>query len=137
MNTQRKWMPSLGEILDRISICQLKETFDKENKAKWGEEIQDLLHDAQLILGAHPQPQLTADFLRAVIILSQFNTLIWVNEDNQRKGDENGNNLIFTHQANGTRTRAKNIINKKLKNRTDEKIGDCLAATPPDFEPSW
>ncbi len=133
---ERKWLPTLGEILDRVSIITLKATFDIPNKDKWEMEIQDLLHDAQLILGKE-QPQITADFLRAVLVLGQFNTLIWENEKRQRANDPDGNNLIFTHQANGVRSRSRDIINKKVKNRTDEKIDAGLASELPPFEPKW
>ena len=133
---ERKWLPTLGELLDRISIVTLKATFDIENKEKWEAEIADLVHDAQLILG-EKQPQLTADFLRAVVVLATFNTLIWENEKHQRSDNPDGNNLIFTHQANGTRSRSRDIISKKVKNRTDQKVDAGLASNLPPFEPKW
>ena len=54
-----------------------------------------------------------------------MNTHIWVNEDN-RNGDNKGNELLLTHGLNGIRNTAKNKIQEKIGGRKDYKI-DCLA----------
>ena len=47
---KRKWLPTLGELIDRLSIHQLKEVFITENKKNYASEIQDIVHDIDLIL---------------------------------------------------------------------------------------
>ena len=47
---KRKWLPTLGELIDRLSIHQLKEVFIPENKKNYANEIQDIVHDIDLIL---------------------------------------------------------------------------------------
>ena len=76
------------------------------------------------------------DMIRAIIVLAQMNTHIWVNEDNARNGDERGNKLLLTHGLNGIRNTAKNKIQEKVGGRKDYKI-DCIASEFKDWEVSW
>ena len=48
--SERKYLPTLSELIDRLSIAQLKEVFITEHKSEYGEEISDIVHDIQLIL---------------------------------------------------------------------------------------
>ena len=47
---QRKYLPTLGELIDRLSIIQLKEVFITEHKSEYSQEIKDIVHDIDLIL---------------------------------------------------------------------------------------
>jgi hypothetical protein len=47
---QRKYLPTLGELIDRLSIVQLKEVFIAQHKDSYSEEIKDILHDIQAII---------------------------------------------------------------------------------------
>lgn len=132
--TERRWLPSAGELLDRLSIVTLKYHFNPDNRAATKQEIEDLRHDIQLALAESGHIQLTADFLYHLIVLAQSNLHVWHNESQARKGDINGNNLYFTHQMNGTRCRYRDLLTNKLKGRLDPKV-DALAAEIPDFEP--
>ncbi len=46
----RKYLPTLSEFIDRLSIVQLKEVFIAEHKEEYAKEISDICHDIQLIL---------------------------------------------------------------------------------------
>ena len=46
----RKFLPTLNELIDRLSIHQLKEVFIPENKENYAKEIKDMMHDIDLIL---------------------------------------------------------------------------------------
>ena len=48
--TQRKYLPTLSELVDRLSIAQLKEVFITEHKQEYAQEISDICHDIKLIL---------------------------------------------------------------------------------------
>jgi hypothetical protein len=127
-------LPTLAELVDRLSIAQLKENFITEHKEEYKQEIQDILHDIQLLLDdAEP---LTSETIRAIVVLSQMNLHIWHNESNYRKGIKDGNNLELTHGLNGIRNTAKNKIQEVVGGRKDYKI-DCLAAEFKDWEISW
>jgi hypothetical protein len=74
--------------------------------------------------------------IRAIVVLSQMNTHIWVNEDKARSGENKGNDLLLTHGLNGIRNTAKNKIQEKVGGRKDYKI-DCIASDFKDWEVSW
>lgn len=132
---ERKYLPTLSELIDRLSIVQLKEVFIPEHKAEYAKEIQDILHDINLIL-ENDQQKITAETMRAIIVLSQMNLHIWHNESEARKGNKDGNRLLLTHGLNGIRNVAKNKIQEIVGGRKDYKI-DCLAAEFKDWEISW
>ena len=134
MIKQRKYLPTLSELIDRLSIVQLKEVFISEHKQEYAEEISDIVHDIQLCLDGGEK--LTAETIRAIVVLSQMNLHIWHNESNYRKGIKDGNNLELTHGLNGIRNTAKNKIQEAVDGRKDYKI-DCLAAEFSDWEVSW
>ena len=47
---KRKYLPTLSELIDRLSIAQLKEVFITEHKEEYAQEISDIVHDIQLLL---------------------------------------------------------------------------------------
>ncbi len=131
----RKYLPTLSELIDRLSIAQLKEVFISKHKQEYSEEIQNIINDIQLILDEKSE-KINANTIRAIIVLSQMNLHIWHNESNYRNGIKNGNNLELTHGLNGIRNTAKNKIQEIVGGRKDYKI-DCLAADFKDWEISW
>jgi hypothetical protein len=133
--SERKYLPTLAELVDRLSISQLKEVFISEHKEEYSQEIKDILHDIQLII-EEQDVVLTAETVRAIVVLAQMNLHIWHNESNVRSGKEGPNALALTHGINGIRNTAKNKIQEKVGGRKDYKI-DCLAAEFKDWEISW
>ena len=132
---ERRYLPTLAELIDRLSIAQLKEVFIAEHKEEYAQEIADIVHDIQLCLGDGDEA-VTAETIRAIVVLAQMNLHIWHNESNYRKGIKDGNNLELTHGINGIRNTAKNKIQEVVGGRKDYKI-DCLAAEFKDWEISW
>mgnify|MGYP003133596337 CR=1 FL=1 len=129
----RRYLPTLSELIDRLSIAQLKEVFIPDHKQEYSQEIKDILHDIDLLL---KNAEVNAETLRAIVVLSQMNLHIWHNESNYRKGIKDGNDLELTHGLNGIRNTAKNKIQEIVGGRKDYKI-DCLAAEFKDWEISW
>ena len=132
---ERKYLPTLGELIDRLSIIQLKEVFITEHKSEYGQEIKDIVHDIDLILKSGDY-EIDGEFVRAIVVLSQMNLHIWTNESNARDGIDAGNKLLLTHGLNGIRNTAKNKIQEKVGGRKDYKI-DCIADEFKDWEISW
>tara|TARA_R110000803_G_scaffold29119_2_gene66704 strand:+ start:5032 stop:5448 length:417 start_codon:yes stop_codon:yes gene_type:complete len=131
----RKYLPTFSEIIDRLSIAQLKEVFIPEHKTEYAEEISDIIHDINLII-ENNDAIITGETIRAIVVLSQMNLHIWHNESNYRKGIKDGNDLELTHGLNGIRNTSKNKIQEVVGGRKDYKI-DCLAADFKDWEISW
>ena len=132
----RKYLPTLGELIDRLTIVQLKEVKIPQHKKEYQKEIEEIVHDITEILTTTKQHKIDGDFIRAVIVLAQMNTHIWVNEDNARNGEDVGNNLLLTHGLNGIRNTAKNKIQEVDGGRKDYKV-DCIASEFKDWEISW
>ena len=130
----RKYLPTLSELIDRLSIVQLKEVFISDHKDEYAQEIKDIVHDIQICLDS--SDKIDAETIRAIVVLSQMNLHIWHNESNYRKGIKDGNNLELTHGLNGVRNTAKNKIQELAGGRKDYKI-DCLAAEFKDWDISW
>ena len=132
----RKYLPTLAELVDRLSIAQLKEVFITEHKEEYAQEISDIVHDIDLIL-SDEDVKLSGKDVRAIVVLSQMNLHIWHNETKYRAGEGDGN-LGLTHGLNGIRNTAKNKIQDSLEDggRKDYKI-DCIAAEFKDWEVSW
>ena len=131
----RKYLPTLSELVDRLSIVQLKEVFISEHKDEYAQEIADIVHDIQAYIDEN-KSEITAETIRAIVVLSQMNLHIWHNESNYRKGIKDGNNLELTHGLNGILNTAKNKIQEVVGGRKDYKI-DCLAAEFKDWNISW
>ena len=66
---ERKYLPTLSELIDRLSIVQLKEVFITEHKEEYAKEINDIIHDIQLVLDQQ-EGKITADTIRAIVVLS-------------------------------------------------------------------
>ena len=132
---KRKYLPTFAELVDRMSISQLKEVFIPEHKDVYTEEIRDIQHDIDLILEENGG-KIDAQTIRAIVVLAQTNLHIWHNESNYRKGIKEGNNLELTHGLNGVRNTAKNKIQEVVGGRKDYKV-DCLAAEFQNWGISW
>jgi len=132
--SERRYLPTVSELIDRLSIAQLKEIFISDHKEEYAQEIRDIVHDLdELIYWEKP----TGEMIRAIVVLAQMNLHIWHNESKYRAGEGDGN-LGLTHGLNGIRNTAKNIIQENLVEggRKDYKI-DCIAAEFKDWEVSW
>ena len=124
----RKYLPTFAELIDRMTICQLKSIFIPDNKEAYDEEISDIKYDIDQII-KEKDVDLTAELIRAVSIVMLSNRYIWENEGKVRSSadDDESYLLKLTHSINGVRNTAKNVISKELGERVDLKT-DCLAA---------
>lgn len=133
LRPQRRYLPSLAELIDRLTITQLKMIFISEHRATYEQERDDIEHDVALILDGLGR-QFGVRELRAVTILMLTNRFIWENESRARAGgDDQDKFLKLTHSINGIRNAAKNVISDFEGGRKDHKI-DCLAA---DLDPAF
>ena len=129
---QRKYLPTLSDLIDRLTIVQQKELKIPEHREEYTKELEDLMHDLQICLNeSKVQPEhlvaVLSEMLRDVIVLALMNCEIWHNESNFRKGIKDGNNLELTHGLNGIRNTAKNKIQEKFGGRKDFKIDNVKA----------
>ena len=134
--TERKYLPTLSEKLDRLCITQLKELLIVEHKEEYAKEIADIVHDIDLDI-SEESLIFTAKDLRALIVLVIMNREIWLSESAARNGKKDGSDLLKSHSLNSLRNQAKNKIQEIVPNsRKDYKI-DVLTKEYIDWTPSW
>jgi hypothetical protein len=138
VNKERQWLPTMPDLIDRLSIHQLKEVMIPKHKAKYAEEMRQMMNDINVII-EEKDVKLSAELIRAIIILSQINAHIWYNETKARAGESQDFILLrLTHGLNGIRNNMMNNILDLIggKERKDYKV-DCLAAEFKDWEISF
>ena len=134
--TERKYLPTLADLIDRLSIVQLKEIFIQEHSTEYKAERELIEHDIDLILKQLPN-EMTAKEVRAVLMIMLSNRVIWENESKARAGGDSQDKFLkFTHSINGIRNRAKNLIAAFEDGRLDYKL-DALAAELPSEFGNW
>jgi len=127
LNCDRRYTHTFADLVDRLSICILKSIFIPSNKKAYDAEIQDIMHDIDLII-SQKNVTLNAESVRAIQILMLSNRFIWENESKCRAGENQDFSLLkITHSINGVRNTARNVLSKEMGERLDLKV-DCLAA---------
>ena len=127
---QRQYLPTLSDLVDRLTIVQLKSVFISERTDEYVKERALIEHDIDLILSdlAKEGKHIGASEIHAIVVLMLSNRFIWENESKARAGgDEHDKLLKLTHSINGVRSTAKNQLAAFDGGRKDYKI-DCLAA---------
>ena len=124
--TERKYVHTVAQLIDRLCICTLKSIKIPSNKEEYEKEAEDIMFDLENIIPSQI-PQF-GKFIRAIIINAISNETIWQNESKARSGESSQDHLLkFTHSVNGVRTVSMNTISNLLGERKDLKV-DCLAS---------
>jgi len=132
---ERKWIPNFAELIDRLTIHQLKEIFIVEHKKKYAKEMKLIMHDIGMVID-EKNIKITPEIIRTIIVISQMNAHIWYNESKARSGKDQDINLLkLTHGINGMRSAAGNYLLELIGDldKRDWKT-DCLAAEFKDWE---
>jgi hypothetical protein len=108
-NNERKYLPTLADLIDALIIDQIKE-IKLENKESYAREMEKISHDIDLLV-SQKQIQLSARLMRMIIALSQINVFIWNNKDTMQEDPARYNELLtLAHQLNGIRNKIKNKL---------------------------
>lgn len=129
-SARRRYLPTLSDLVDRLTIVQLKTLFIPERRADYLSERASIEHDIDLILAeVHAKGErVTADDIHAIIAIMLTNHMIWINESKARAGGSEQDKLLkLTHSINGQRNAAKNKLARLDQGRRDFKT-DCFAA---------
>lgn len=132
---KRKYLPTLPELIDRLTIVQLKAIYIFQHKEEYEKERQLILNDIDVVL-QDKHYKMTAKDIHAIAVLAISNRVIWENESKARAGENTGEHLRLTHSINGCRNTAKNVIAQSVGDRKDLKV-DCLAADLPEEFGNW
>ena len=121
-----RYLPKFADLIDRLSIDIMKKIFIHSHKKMYGEEIDDIMHDIDLLI-KKGDLKFNAKTIHSLLVIMLTNREIWLNESKAREGKKEHDILLkFTHSVNGIRNTAKNIISKEIGDRIDLKI-DTLA----------
>lgn len=123
MSDSRKFKVPLAELIDKLTVDQIKFFLKKEKTKdkKFLEEIDNICYDIDQIISEKKIP-LSSKTIRMIIVLSQINLHIWNLKDNMVDDEENyDQKLKLAHQLNGIRNQIKNAfleISKDLNKST-------------------
>jgi hypothetical protein len=141
--TERKYLPTLAELVDRLSIVILKSVFlSGDLRRNYLEERAEIEHDIDMLLAPKPEigrgrTPVGAPEITAILVIMLANRFIWENEAKARQGGNEQDQLLkLTHSINGVRAQAKNEIARWHGDRIDLKV-DCLAANLPKEFGNW
>ena len=133
---ERKYLPTLADLVDRLTIVQLKMIFIPDRREEYIAERELILHDIDLILNGLDH-KLNARSIMAITMIQLTNRCIWESESKARAGGNEQDKLLrFTHSINGVRNTAKNVLSEEAGGRKDYKI-DALAADLPEDFGNW
>jgi len=110
MDTGRQFRLPLAEMIDRLTVNQIKEVLLSKDKESYSREIAQLEHDIDLII-KEKDIKCTARLIRVGIIIGQMNLHIWHHKDMMGiDPSQYGAFLKLAHQLNGVRNRMKNLL---------------------------
>ena len=134
--TERKYLPTLSDLIDRMTIVQLKMIFIPDHREEYMIERELVMHDIDMILNGLDH-RLNARAIMAITMIQLTNRCIWESESKARAGGNEQDKLLrFTHSINGVRNTAKNVLAEEAGGRKDYKI-DALAADLPEDFGNW
>lgn len=114
---ERKFLPAFAELIDRLTVDQIKEVLLPEIKITVADEMVKICHDVDLLIEER-ELKLSSRMIRIIIALSQLNLHIWQLKDQMQEGsvyyDEQ---LKKAHQLNGIRNQLKNILLQEAKDK--------------------
>jgi len=129
----RVYLPTLAELIDRLTIVQLKAIFIPDHKAEYEKEMALIMQDIDAII-SEKDFRFDAKSLRAALMTMLANRYIWENESKARAGGSEQDTLLkLTHSVNGCRNTAKNVLAVAAGDRLDYKIDALAANLPPEY----
>lgn len=122
IDKEREYLPTLADLIDALTIDQIKEVKFHDKKLAYIEGIKKICHDIDLIISER-NVKLNAKLIRIIIVLAQLNLYIWEHKDRMRKAkEENYLKLLkFAHQLNGIRNTFKNKVLEEIGEKDPSK----------------
>ena len=113
-STTRYIYPSMSELIDRLTVVQLKEVLVPKGKESFGREIRRIENELDMIF-SHAGKTLSSRFIRLVIALAQINLHIWKEKERMTHDESRfDQHLKLSHQLNGLRNQLKNELLEKV-----------------------
>lgn len=111
---ERQYLPPLAELVDSLTINQIKEVMIPQHKESFAREMKKIAHDIDLIIEERSL-KLSARLIRIIIAIAQMNLHIWHNKDKMKDDSEKYTELLkLSHQLNGIRNQMKNMLLEEI-----------------------
>ena len=111
---ERQYLPPCAELIDSLTINQIKEVMIPQNKESFAREMEKIAHDVDLIIEERGL-KLSARLIRIIIAIAQMNLHIWHNKDKMKNDSEKYTELLkLSHQLNGIRNQMKNMLLEEI-----------------------
>ena len=111
--TQRQFLPTFSELIDRMTVTQIKLNLIENGKEDFREELRKISSDLDLILAKNPIA-FSGDLILTFITIAQLNLHIWHNKDKMQENLKNEEEYLrllkLSHQLNGYRNQLKNDL---------------------------
>mgnify|MGYP001582337104 CR=1 FL=1 len=113
----RQFLPPFAELLDRLTVDQIKEVLIPSQAAACAGEMAKIAHDLDLLIDQR-NIKLSARLIRMIIVIAQMNVHIWYNKDRMTEVPERYLELLkLAHQLNGLRNQVKNLLLEEAGDR--------------------
>lgn len=110
---ERHFLPPLAELIDRLSVDQIKELAFRGGKETIRNEMKRIEHDIDLLI-KEKNIKMDATLIRVIIALAQLNLHIWNNKDTMEALIDDQTRYLallkLSHQLNGIRNQLKNHL---------------------------
>lgn len=124
----RIYQVPFAELIDKLTIDQIKSVLLTKGKKSIQSEINILLHDIDIILKKR-KINLNSKLIINLITLSQINLHIWELKDKMKLNKKDYNKYLkLAHQLNGIRNKIKNYLlllakeNKLSNKRSNDEL---------------
>jgi hypothetical protein len=112
-SASRQFLPTFAELIDRMTVTQIKLSLIENGKEDFRDELRKISHDLNNIINANEIP-LNSELILTFINLSQLNLHIWNNKDKMQENLDNQDIYLqllkVSHQLNGFRNQLKNKL---------------------------
>jgi hypothetical protein len=109
----RKILHSFAELIDKLTINQIKIIKSSEENSDYLEEIVRISNDLNIIIESE-NLSLDSELIHSIIAISQLNLHIWNNKDEMQENLNNEDRYLKllkqAHQLNGFRNKIKNNL---------------------------
>ncbi len=117
VNKDRKYLTPFSELVDMMTVDQIKEVLLPDMKESVARQMQDVMHDIDLLIKER-DIKLTSRMIRIIIVIAQMNLHIWHNKDEMQKDESRYSELLnLAHQLNGIRNQMKNLLLEEVGDR--------------------
>ena len=111
MKKSRLYLPTIADLVDALSIDQIKMIKINRHRDSYQREVERICHDIDLIISGKKSLKLNARFMRIVMTIALINLFIWNIKDEMQKNAQKYDRLLkLAHQLNGIRNQMKNLL---------------------------